>query len=110
MELSDLLTDLEGSKLIGIGCMGGFIGMVGGMLNFDDMVLEGNKKLIFKNPRADLEFAKGVIGLATAVKNVNYNGPLAGDATELAIYGLYARIGYEIGNKFVKSVKNYIKK
>jgi len=44
------------------------------------------------------------------LQNVNYEGPFVGDTSELLIYGAYIRVGYEAGNKIVKSVKNYIRK
>lgn len=110
MELSDLLMDIEGSKMISSCCIGGVIGIIGGILNFDDLFLESNKKLVSKNPKVNLEFSKGVISLATSLQNVNYEGPFVGDTSELLIYGAYIRVGYEAGNKIVKSVKNYIRK
>ncbi len=83
--------------------------MCGRNINFDDRVLNHEKRLIFNDTYKDLDFTKTFIALATGVPNVHYGGSLTTDSVETLAYVTSARVGYEIGNQLVKKVKNYLK-
>jgi hypothetical protein len=109
MELSDLMMDIEGTKMASMGFCGAIIGCIAGAVNFDDKVINHNKKLIFNDSYKDLELTKTIIALATGVPNVDYGDSFMTDSFETLAYVSSARVGYEIGNQIVKRAKSYIK-
>ena len=111
MEISDLISDIESRKLIGIASFGAITGAIAGMVNFHDNIDKSTKPIFRKlYDKVGKEGIKTMIAMMGGVSSVNYQtGNIITNIVEGLVYTAEFRLGYEIGHRGYNIVVNYLK-
>tara|TARA_Y100000310_G_C20307507_1_gene634654 strand:- start:373 stop:654 length:282 start_codon:yes stop_codon:yes gene_type:complete len=87
MELTDLIKDIEGTKLVSIGFFGVLTGAIAGVMN---------KKDLYK------ESTKGIISAIGGLTSVDYTTTYYSKLGQASVYIAEFRLAYEIGQRLSK--------
>ena len=112
MELSDLITDIESNKVMGIAFFGALSGTMAGAIGFDEKMSESNRPSFRRlYDKVGKEGIKEIIAVTGGISSINFKeGNLINNFFEGLVYSAEFRMGYEVGYRSYKTVKNYLNK
>ncbi len=111
MEISDFISGIEQTKILGASAFGFITGGVARVINFDNRIENRKRKNIFsKDVEKEKKYTKLAIAGISGLTSTTYNGPISSDALEVITYSSIFRLGYEVGYNTTKNIEKYIKK
>jgi hypothetical protein len=112
MELSDLVSDIESNKVIGVALFGALTGTVAGFIGFDEKMDESNRPSFRRlYDKVGKEGIKEIIAITSGITSINYKeGNIINNIFECLVYSAEFRMGYEVGYRGYNTVKNYLNK
>ena len=106
MELSDIISDLEQTKILSLSSFGFITGGIASFIGFDQIV-ENRKSSIFSdNKKTEKRLSEGMASFVAGITSINYNGSFLGNVGETLTYTVLFRIGYGAGYTLVNNL-NY---
>ena len=97
MEISDILSNFEDTKIISVSSFGFITGSVARLIDFDKKIEMSRKKVFSENDAIEKKYTKLSISAIASITSANYDGNLASDISQIAGYTVLFRLGYEAG-------------
>jgi len=102
MELSDLIQDIEATKVASIGLIGGATGALSRVINFEERIEKSKNRLFSKeNDEVEKEGLKYFISFIGGLTSVEYRNGLSSGIGQAVLYVTEFRLAYEAGYRLV---------